>query len=335
MTKIVIKGIDSKSRVVTSKPYDLELVLQENIKSLPELIPIEDAIGEPVGLLTIGMEVSAGSGAIDVLLLSSDGVLTIVETKLGKNPESRREVIGQVLEYAAFASDWGLEDIRRIANKFLDERFDTALKDFLGPDAEDTSNVDEYLNRLDENLKAGRLRLIVAADRLLETVRKTITFVNRNSNFEIYLLQVTCYEEEDGTRIYVPALHGYAQKAKPSSPRTPWEPDERAESLVSRLEVLARAEGWQPERLAYDVGIEVTCLDAPGVMGVEFKKRTGLNMFFFSLDHLLVTDLPETVSHKFTKEYLYLWGDLEHLSDEQLRMLCEDAVRQAEIEPSS
>jgi hypothetical protein len=335
MTKIVIKGIDSKSRVVTSKPYDLELVLQENIKSLPELIPIEDAIGDPVGLLTIGMEVSAGSGAIDLLLLSSDGVVTIVETKLARNPESRREVVGQVLEYAAFVSEWGLEDIRRIANRFLDGRFDAELKDFLGADAEDTSTVNEYLNGLDENLKAGRLRLIVATDRLLETVRKTITFVNRNSNFEIYMLQVTCYEEEDGTRIYVPALHGYAQKANPSRSLPTWEPDERAESLVSRLEVLARAEGWKPERLPYDVGIEVTCLDVTGIIGIEFKKRTGLNMYFFSLDHPLLTDLPETIKHKYTKEYLYLWGDLEHLSDEQLRQLCEAAVREAEIEPSS
>ena len=42
---------------------------------------------------------------MDVLLLSSLGRIGIVETKLAYNPERRREVVAQILEYALNMSD--------------------------------------------------------------------------------------------------------------------------------------------------------------------------------------------------------------------------------------
>jgi len=44
--------------------------------------------------------VRVGTGAIDVLLLSESGRIGIVETKLSYNPENRRTVLAQVLDYA-------------------------------------------------------------------------------------------------------------------------------------------------------------------------------------------------------------------------------------------
>ena len=47
-----------------------------------------------------GREVHVEPGDIDVLLVSEYGRLAVVETKLSYNPEARREVVAQVLEYA-------------------------------------------------------------------------------------------------------------------------------------------------------------------------------------------------------------------------------------------
>lgn len=47
-----------------------------------------------------GTEVFVDAGPIDVLLLSSRGRIGIVETKLSYNPEKRRTVVAQVLDYA-------------------------------------------------------------------------------------------------------------------------------------------------------------------------------------------------------------------------------------------
>ncbi len=41
------------------------------------------------------------AGYIDVLCIDGDGVLTVIETKLARNSQIRREVVGQVLEYVA------------------------------------------------------------------------------------------------------------------------------------------------------------------------------------------------------------------------------------------
>jgi hypothetical protein len=44
--------------------------------------------------------VKGAGGAIDLLILSDGGRIGIIETKLAYNPEARREVVAQVLEYA-------------------------------------------------------------------------------------------------------------------------------------------------------------------------------------------------------------------------------------------
>lgn len=46
------------------------------------------------------VEHESGAGPMDVLLLSSHGRVGIVETKLSYNPEKRREVVAQILDYA-------------------------------------------------------------------------------------------------------------------------------------------------------------------------------------------------------------------------------------------
>jgi RecB family endonuclease NucS len=41
-------------------------------------------------------------GRIDVLAIDADGEISICECKRASNPGSRREVVGQVLEYAGW-----------------------------------------------------------------------------------------------------------------------------------------------------------------------------------------------------------------------------------------
>ena len=77
-----------------------EAFLQELLVQHPALLPVQ-SLREDVGdLLCIGREVVAGeSGSIDNLYLSAGGYPVLVETKLWRNPESRREVLAQVLDY--------------------------------------------------------------------------------------------------------------------------------------------------------------------------------------------------------------------------------------------
>lgn len=57
------------------------------------------------------IEVNFGSGPIDVLLVSSHGRIGIVETKLSYNPQKRREVVAQVLDYALSLQECDFDDL--------------------------------------------------------------------------------------------------------------------------------------------------------------------------------------------------------------------------------
>lgn len=56
-----------------------ELVLQEVLKSHPQLIPADD-LGFDRDLLVVGRETALAAGAIDLLCLASTGDLVLVET---------------------------------------------------------------------------------------------------------------------------------------------------------------------------------------------------------------------------------------------------------------
>lgn len=121
-----------RDRVITAmkeQPYDSEDLLQELIANYPDLLA-GDQIGDisPRRWLFVSREApipseegGAGRWAIDNLFLDQDAVPTIIEVKRGNDTRIRREVVGQMLDYAANAVVyWPVEAIRapskRIAN---------------------------------------------------------------------------------------------------------------------------------------------------------------------------------------------------------------------------
>lgn len=76
--------------------YDDEAALQQLIGETPSLVAREGA--RPAVALREFTIPAAGS--LDVLLVHTDGQLTLVEAKLNRNAEIRRAVVGQLLGYA-------------------------------------------------------------------------------------------------------------------------------------------------------------------------------------------------------------------------------------------
>ena len=52
------------------------------------------------GPVPICTELNTPAGAIDNFLVTPKGLPVLVECKLWRNPEARREVVGQILDYA-------------------------------------------------------------------------------------------------------------------------------------------------------------------------------------------------------------------------------------------
>ena len=83
-----------------------EAWLQELLRQHPDILPAADI--EPVfhPLISIGCEVGTDTGSIDNLFISPRGYLVLVETKLWRNPQAKREVVAQAIDYAASLSRW-------------------------------------------------------------------------------------------------------------------------------------------------------------------------------------------------------------------------------------
>ena len=77
-----------------------EAWLQRLIHDHPECLPvaeIEPAFDE---LVPVCMEMPTMHGPMDSLLMTTEGDLVLVEVKLWRNPEARRKVVAQGLDYA-------------------------------------------------------------------------------------------------------------------------------------------------------------------------------------------------------------------------------------------
>lgn len=80
-----------------------ETLLQRIVDQTPEILPIRDFYPAVSSVCSLGREIPVDlgerQGFIDNLLVTNDGHLVLVETKLYRNPEALREVIIQTLQY--------------------------------------------------------------------------------------------------------------------------------------------------------------------------------------------------------------------------------------------
>jgi hypothetical protein len=167
MCAIYLKHGDDLVELV-EQPYEAEAVLQRLLADYPNLLAGDDdaeprrrwlLVQRELGIA--GEEHGADRWSIDHLFLDQDGVPTLVEVKRSSDTRLRREVVGQLLDYAANASAfWGVEKIRA-AFDTRDGGPDAAaarLEAFLGEDGDP----ERFWTSVGVNLKAGKLRLISA-----------------------------------------------------------------------------------------------------------------------------------------------------------------------------
>lgn len=88
-----------------------EAWLQELLYAHPELMPVDEFDDSYSPAIPIGREVDTDRGPIDNLYVSPEGGITVVETKLWKNPEKHRTVVAQVIDYAKELATWDYDQL--------------------------------------------------------------------------------------------------------------------------------------------------------------------------------------------------------------------------------
>jgi hypothetical protein len=102
------------------RPYDAEAVLQALLADHPEILVGGDGDSRGRGWLLVKREAGVADSddvadrwSLDLLFLDSEGVLTLVEVKRSSGTRARREVVAQMLDYAANATAfWEVESLQ-------------------------------------------------------------------------------------------------------------------------------------------------------------------------------------------------------------------------------
>lgn len=198
---------------------ELQLILEKN----PDLLPGEQIDPEdPRRWLLVKREMpvpdpNTGSDrwSIDFFFVDQDAIPTFVECKRFADTRSRREVVGQMLEYAANGHYyWTKETIRNFAEEAAQRRgfpLEKALR-FLQP--ADDASPDTFFERVQQNLREGQLRIVFFLEESPLELRSVVDFLNKQmERSEVLLVEARQYSH-DGARIVVPILFGYTEEAR-------------------------------------------------------------------------------------------------------------------------
>lgn len=176
---------DGEHRLLEAQPlqsgsagrYD-EAWLQALIDSTPQCLPISEIEPAFEGVVAVAREVPTPRGPIDNLLMTPAGGIVIVEAKLWRNPEARRKVVAQALDYATalFAMDYEAFEAAVLKGNHgarakparLHERFD-------GPEALPEA---AFIDAVSNNLRKGRAMVLIVGDGIRSEVEALADLVS-------------------------------------------------------------------------------------------------------------------------------------------------------------
>ncbi|WEH13539.1 hypothetical protein [Streptomyces sp. VNUA24] len=210
--------------------FETEQEFQELLARHPRVLDFGSlADGRPLRLTLVAREMGVATMAecgpsywLDHLFVDADGVPTLVEVKRATDTRIRREVVGQMLDYAANAARyWPAALLRRSFEETCaqDGRLpEEAYGELLGE-----RSPDEFWTTVEERLAAGQMRLLFVADRIPLELRAIVEFLNRQMRqTDVYAVELTQYRGAKDLRVLVPRVHGEVATAakSPSGRRT-------------------------------------------------------------------------------------------------------------------
>lgn len=185
-----LKPVPLHKRGVDEKQF--QQLLFDHLKLLP-INEIEPIFDNPVAVAT---ELPVGGGSLDILLVNKRGFPTLVETKLWRNPEARREVVAQIIDYATAMSQWSYE---RLCEAVRIARGESQRDPLLPLMREEDEDFEEraFIDQVSQNLRLGRYLLLIVGDGIHEGVESMVDFLQRRPHlgFTLGLVEITLFCE--------------------------------------------------------------------------------------------------------------------------------------------
>ena len=211
-------------------PYEAEEILQALIEKFPSLLAGDQYSGDtPRRWLLVDREAAlpddedaGGRWSVDHLFLDQDAVPTLVEVKRSSDTRIRREVVGQMLDYAANGVVyWPLEQLRELFARRCErdgQDPDLVISEVAGEE----TDVEDFWTHVEENLRAGNVRMVFISDEIPRELRRVVEFLNGQMKpAEVIAIEVKQYVGADGTKTLVPRVIGQTAEVEARKRRRP------------------------------------------------------------------------------------------------------------------
>ena len=224
MAKVYVMKSDGSTEAMTgihcvNEALELQRILEIN----PDLVP-GDQINpsDPRRWLVVRREMpvpdpSTGDNrwSIDLFFVDQDAMPTFIECKRYSDTRAKREVVGQMLEYAANGHYyWSKEDMRNYAEQVAKKNGMTLEEEIKRLQPEEPETVDEFFQHVQDNLREGQIRLVFFMEESPVELKSVVEFLNKQmERSEVLIVEARQYEYE-GTKIVTPVLFGFTEEAR-------------------------------------------------------------------------------------------------------------------------
>jgi hypothetical protein len=186
-------------RVQLNEKLFQEKWLQDLIHKNPQVLPIDEIESGFAPLISLGREIFTAVGYIDNLYISPNGYLTIVETKLWRNPEAKREVVGQIIDYAKELSTWTFSKLNesvKVSSQLLNNNTKGIIDLIKEFDLIDENQEQIIIDNIERNLKRGRFLLLIVGDGIRESVEDMVDYLSSTPQiqFTLGLVELQVYK---------------------------------------------------------------------------------------------------------------------------------------------
>jgi hypothetical protein len=183
-----------------------EAYIQKLVHEYPACLPLAEIDPMFSGPVPICTELNTPAGPIDNFVVTPSGLPVLVECKLWRNPEARREVVSQILDYAKELSHWSSSDVQREVSHRLKRAGNPLLDMVRAVDPE----VDEqqFNDALTANLRRGRFLLLIVGDGIREGVEAIAEYLQLHAglHFSLGLVELPIYIVPNGDRLVAPRV---------------------------------------------------------------------------------------------------------------------------------
>lgn len=218
---IIYTMANGRLTAMTPAAPENEDAMQRLVADYPEII--SDSDGD---LLLIRREQpiadsedGSGRWSLDHLFVTRDAIPVLVELKRAVDTRLRREVVGQMLDYAANATaHW---KAGTIASSFASTA-ESAGRDplevlaaFLGEDVDPES----FWQQVDANFTAGRVKLVFVADQIPRELARIVEFLNEQMKADVRAVELSWFEGS-GVKAFSPRIIGETERARAAKKAT-------------------------------------------------------------------------------------------------------------------